>query len=153
METHVESYLALKELSEACETEGYTNQIKEEEKVEEERILETTNKNDKNLMNEDLEIKTIESAHNELNFFLNQKPWGFFGGTCDQWVKMDYDFEKENSLFISDDYRWKLLFTLKPDKFLGPKTLIYYIDSQTGIVKGDPNNNQNSPISEGCDQW
>ena len=153
MGIHVESYLALKELSEACENEGYINQNKEEEKVNEERILEPTNKNEKNLVNEDLKIKTIDSAYNELNLFLKQKSWGFFGGTCNQWVKMDYDFEKETSSFINDDYLWKLLFSLKPDKFLGPKTLIYYVNPRTGTVKGDPNNNQNSPISEGCDQW
>jgi|ETN01SMinimDraft_1059929.scaffolds.fasta_scaffold05190_8 hypothetical protein len=152
MEIHVESYLALQELTEACEKEGYPSKTKEI------IISDTDIKNSEpveqeNFVSENAKILTIDSANNELMKFLQSKPWGFFGGTCDQWVNMDYDFKKQKSSFINESNDWKIIWDLKPDKFLGPKTLIYYINSETGSVSGDTNNNQNSPISEGCDKW
>ncbi|MBM32062.1 MAG: hypothetical protein CL764_04295 [Chloroflexi bacterium] len=152
MEIHVESYLALKELTEACEKEGFPSKTKEIIKSETE-VKNSESVNQENILRENSKIPSIDSANNELMKFLKSKTWGFFGGTCDQWVNMDYDFKKQKSYFINESNDWKIVWDLKPDKFLGPKTLIYYINAETGSVSGDTNNKQNSPISEGCDKW
>ena len=152
MEIHVESYLALKELTEACEKEGYPSKTKEIIKSDKE-AKNSESVDQENLIRENAKIPSIDSANDELMKFLKSKTWGFFGGTCDQWVNMDYDLKKQKSSFINESNDWKIVWDLKPDKFLGPKTLIYYINSETGSVSGDINNNQNSPISEGCDKW
>ena len=157
MEIHVESYLALKELTEACEKEGYPSKTKDltesDLDLDNPETNNTKTNNTEKLINKNAKIPTIDSANNELMEFLQNKPWGFFGGTCDQWVNMDYDFKKQKSSFINESNTWKIVWDLKPDKFLGPKTLIYYINSETGSVSGDTNNNQDSSISEGCDKW
>ncbi len=92
-------------------------------------------------------------AHRLVFAYMSDKAWGFFGGTCDQWLEMDYQWTTSQSEQLPDG-RIKITYTRQADRLLGPDALIFYVNIDSGEVQGDNvSETGRSGIAEGCDQW
>lgn len=94
-------------------------------------------------------------AHRLVFAYMSDKPWGFFGATCEQWIQDDYLWDKSTSE-LHGDGRIKVIYDRHEDRILGPDQLIFFIDIDTQQVEGDnkPENEAGRMgVAEGCDQW
>ena len=92
-------------------------------------------------------------AHRYVFAYMSDKVWGFFGATCEKWIEMDYQWEKSMSQFL-DDGRVKITYERKPERIIGPEELVFYVDVDTGEVKGNNlSDTGRSGVAEGCDKW
>ena len=94
-------------------------------------------------------------AHRLVFAYMSDKPWGFFGATCEQWIRDDYQWESAMSEQLADE-RIKVTYQRNEDRIIGPEQLIFYVDIDTRDVEGD--NKPENPsgrmgVAEGCDQW
>lgn len=94
-------------------------------------------------------------AHRLVFAYMSDKPWGFFGATCEKWIQDDYQWESSMSEQLVDG-RIKVTYQRNEDRIIGPESLVFYVDIDTNNVAGD-----NQPVidtgrmgvAEGCDQW
>ncbi len=94
-------------------------------------------------------------AHRLVFAYMSDKPWGFFGATCEKWIREDYQWESSMSEQL-DDGRIKVTYLRNQDRIIGHEILVFYVDIDTKEVEGD-----NKPeidtgrmgVAEGCDQW
>ena len=92
-------------------------------------------------------------AHRYVLAYMSGKTWGFFGANCRQWIEMDYQWEKQESV-LHEDGRVKVTYFRLPERLIGQEALTYFVDVDTGEVEGD-----NEPpegrlgTAEGCDAW
>ena len=94
-------------------------------------------------------------AHRLVFAYMSDKPWGFFGATCEKWIREDYQWESSMSEQL-DDGRIKVTYLRNEDRIIGHEILVFYVDIDTKEVEGD-----NKPeidtgrmgVAEGCDQW
>ena len=85
--------------------------------------------------------------------YLSDKPWGFFGASCEQWLEIDYLIE-EPSAFIKSDGRIHVEFTRHPDRMLGPDVVKFDVDLDSAHVEGDhADDDERLGTTEGCDKW
>ena len=92
-------------------------------------------------------------AHRLVFAYMSDKTWGFFGATCEKWIEMDYEWNKSSSE-LQEDGRVKITYVRQADRILGPDELVFYVDVDSGEVKGDNESETGrSSIAEGCDQW
>tara|TARA_Y100001970_G_scaffold291946_1_gene431159 strand:- start:1145 stop:1927 length:783 start_codon:yes stop_codon:yes gene_type:complete len=147
MAIHVESYLALQELTKACEDEG-VNITKTYIEESGEEIIKLDY-----YVPEKARVKNIDQVDKAIGDYLKNHSWGDFGAKCDEWLKMDYEISKDKTFIDNEKNKWIAQYYLKDGKFLGPNPLIYYLDIFTEDVNGHQNNKVGSHIAEGCDQW
>ena len=147
MAIHVESYLALQELTKACEDEG-VNITKTYIEESGEEIIKMDY-----YVPENARVKNIDQVDKAIGDYLKNHSWGDFGAKCDEWLKMDYEISKDKTFIDNEKNKWIAQYYLKDGKFLGPNPLIYYLDIFTEDVNGHQNNKIGSHIAEGCDQW
>ena len=94
-------------------------------------------------------------AHRLVFAYMSDKPWGFFGATCEKWIEGDYLWDSSMSE-LQPDSRIKITYQRKEDRIVGPEKLVFYVDIDSREVAGD-----NKPeidtgrmgVAEGCDQW
>ena len=92
-------------------------------------------------------------AHRLVSAYMSDKPWGFFGATCEQWIEEDYYWEPSMSERETDD-RIVVTYERKPERILGPLELIFFVEVDTGEVVGDNESESGrSGVAEGCDKW
>ena len=94
-------------------------------------------------------------AHRLVFAYMSDKPWGFFGATCEQWIKDDYLWDKSTSE-LHGDGRIKITYQRHEDRILGPEQLDFFVNIDTQQVEGDnkPENEAGRMgVAEGCDQW
>ena len=94
-------------------------------------------------------------AHRLVFAYMSDKPWGFFGATCEQWIREDYQWESSMSQQLDDD-RVKVTYKRNEDRILGPEVLAFYVDIDTKEVEGDNEPDTDTGrigVAEGCDQW
>ena len=85
--------------------------------------------------------------------YLETKPWGFFGATCEQWLDIDYKVA-EPTATIEQDGRVHVVLDRRPDRSLGPESVKYYVDLDSAEVVGDHSSDDGRlGTTEGCDQW
>ena len=85
--------------------------------------------------------------------YLDAKPWGFFGASCEQWLEIDYVVDAPTAT-VEADGRIQVLFRRHPERMLGPVEVRYYVDLQTATVTGDHGSvDDRLGTTEGCDQW
>ena len=85
--------------------------------------------------------------------YLDGKPWGFFGASCEQWLTSDY-VVGEPTATIEDDGRVHVVFRRHPDRMLGPEEVKYYVKLDIAEVVGDHRSDtERLGTTEGCDQW
>lgn len=85
--------------------------------------------------------------------YLDTKPWGFFGATCEQWLDIDY-IVAEPTATIEQDGRIHIVLDRRPDRALGPESVKYYVDLDTAEVVGDHSSDDGRlGTTEGCDKW
>ena len=85
--------------------------------------------------------------------YLETKPWGFFGATCEQWLDIDY-VVTEPTATIGQDGRVHVVLDRHPDRALGPESVKYYVDLDTAEVVGDHSTDDGRlGTTEGCDKW
>ena len=92
-------------------------------------------------------------AHRLVIAYMSDKDWGFFGATCDQWIQEDYQWQITMSQ-PQPDGRVKLTYERNPDRILGPDSLVFFVNVDTGEVEGDnASETGRSSVAEGCDKW
>lgn len=94
-------------------------------------------------------------AHRLVFAYMSDKPWGFFGATCDTWIEDDYLWETSMSA-MQPDGRIKITYQRNEDRIIGPEQLIFFVDIDSQEVTGDnkPDNDTGRlGVAEGCDQW
>ena len=148
MANHVETFLSLQKLTKACEEEGIEITEPSLEDTEED-----ITKKIKYTVPADAIVKNINEANILIEKYLNNYSWGDFGAKCDQWLKMDYQISENRSFVDIQTNKWVIKYFLKEGKILGPNPLKYYIDISSEEIYSDENNNKNSHIAEGCDNW
>lgn len=86
--------------------------------------------------------------------YLSDKPWGFFGATCDQWIEIDYAWNPDTSE-QSPDERVTVVFERLPERILGPQKLLFRVDVDSETVQGDNQSetDERLGVAEGCDKW
>ena len=85
--------------------------------------------------------------------YLETKPWGFFGATCEQWLDIDY-LVAEPTATIGRDGRVHISLDRHPDRALGPESVMYFVDLDTAEVVGDHSSDDGRfGTTEGCDKW
>lgn len=96
--------------------------------------------------------ETALIAHQNTISYLSDKPWGFFGATCDQWIQTDYIWQPQESQLLPDG-RISVIYHRNQDRTLGPEKLIFYVDLDTMQVQGDNDTqSQRLGVAEGCDK-
>ena len=86
---------------------------------------------------------------------MSDKPWGFFGATCEKWIEGDYLWDSSMSELLLDG-RINITYQRKEDRIVGPEKLVFHVNIDTGEVKGDnkpENDTGRMGAAEGCDQW
>ncbi len=92
-------------------------------------------------------------AHRLVSAYMSDKDWGFFGATCEQWIEEDYQWQTAMGQ-MQPDGRIKVTYERTPERILGPELLVFYVDIDTGEVKGDNESETGrSSVAEGCDKW
>ncbi len=94
-------------------------------------------------------------AHRLVFAYMSDKPWGFFGATCEKWIQDDYQWEFSKSEQIADG-RIKVTYLRDEDRIIGPEQLVFYVDIDTQEVEGDNKPETDTGrmgVAEGCDQW
>lgn len=86
--------------------------------------------------------------------YLSDKPWGFFGATCDQWIEIDYAWNPNTSEQLPDGHV-TVVFERLPERILGPQNLLFRVDVDSGTVQGDnqSDTSERLGVAEGCDKW
>lgn len=94
-------------------------------------------------------------AHRLVFAYMSDKPWGFFGATCEKWIQDDYQWESSMGEQLADG-RIKVTYLRNEDRIIGPQQLVFYVDIDTHQVEGDNRPETNTGrmgVAEGCDQW
>ncbi|MYA60084.1 MAG: hypothetical protein F4X40_05930 [Chloroflexi bacterium] len=94
-------------------------------------------------------------AHRLVFAYMSDKPWGFFGATCEMWIREDYQWESSMSEQLEDG-RIKVTYQRNEDRIIGPEILIFNVDIDTREVEGDnmpETDTGRMGVAEGCDQW
>ena len=94
-------------------------------------------------------------AHRLVFAYMSDKPWGFFGATCEMWIEDDYLWETSMS-DMQPDGRIKITYQRNEDRILGPEQLVFYVDIDSQEVTGDNKPDTDTGrlgVAEGCDQW
>ena len=94
-------------------------------------------------------------AHRLVFAYMSDKPWGFFGATCEKWIEGDYLWDASMSE-LRPDGRIKITYQRKEDRIVGPEKLVFYVNIDAGEVEGDnkpENDTGRMGAAEGCDQW
>ena len=85
--------------------------------------------------------------------YLSDKTWGFFGAMCDQWLDIDYTWLPDQAERLEDG-RVTAIFQRREERILGPETLTFKVDFDTGAVKGENEiESERLGVTEGCDAW
>ena len=58
---------------------------------------------------------------------MSDKPWGFFGATCEKWIQDDYQWESSMSEQLADG-SLKITYLRNEDRIIGPEQLVFYVD-------------------------
>lgn len=108
-----------------------------------------------------MERPTVEAASESIanwsvqliREYLDTKPWGFFGASCEQWLEIDYLINMPTAT-VESDGRIHVSFHRHPDRMLGPEEVKYHVDLGTSTVTGDHGSTGDRlGTTEGCDQW
>ena len=94
-------------------------------------------------------------AHRLVSAYMSDKPWGFFGATCEKWIQDDYQWESSMGEQLADG-RIKVTYLRNEDRIIGPEQLVFYVDIDTQDVEGDNKPETDTGrmgVAEGCDQW
>ncbi len=94
-------------------------------------------------------------AHRLVFAYMSDKPWGFFGATCERWIEDDYLWETSMS-DMQPDGRIKVTYQRNEDRIIGPEQLVFYVDLDSQEVEGDNKPDTDTGrlgVAEGCDQW
>lgn len=94
-------------------------------------------------------------AHRLVFAYMSDKPWGFFGATCEKWIQDDYQWESSMGEQLGDG-RIKVTYLRNEDRIIGPEQLVFYVDIDTSQVEGDNKPETDTGrvgVAEGCDQW
>ena len=94
-------------------------------------------------------------AHRLVFAYMSDKPWGFFGATCEKWIKDDYQWESSMSEQLADG-SIKVTYLRNEDRIIGPEQLIFYVNIDSHQVEGDnkpETDTSRMGVAEGCDQW
>ena len=94
-------------------------------------------------------------AHRLVFAYMSDKPWGFFGATCEKWIQDDYQWESSMSEQLADR-RIKVTYLRNEDRIIGPEQLIFYVNIDSHQVEGDNKPETDTGrmgVAEGCDQW
>lgn len=94
-------------------------------------------------------------AHRLVLAYMSDKPWGFFGATCEKWIQDDYQWESSMSEQLADG-SIKVTYLRNEDRIIGPEQLVFYVDVDSHHVKGDnkpETDTGRTGVAEGCDQW
>ncbi len=94
-------------------------------------------------------------AHRLVFAYMSDKPWGFFGATCETWIEDDYLWETSMS-DVQPDGRIKVTYQRNEDRIIGPEQLVFYVDIDSQEVAGDNKPDTDTGrlgVAEGCDQW
>ncbi|MCY4474188.1 MAG: hypothetical protein OXC83_01990 [Chloroflexi bacterium] len=94
-------------------------------------------------------------AHRLVFAYMSDKPWGFFGATCETWIEDDYLWETSMS-DMQPDGRIKITYQRNEDRIIGPEKLVFYVDIDSQEVAGDNKPDTDTGrlgVAEGCDQW
>ncbi len=94
-------------------------------------------------------------AHRLVFAYMSDKPWGFFGATCEKWIQDDYQWESSMGEQLGDG-RIKVTYLRNEDRIIGPEQLVFYVDIESRQVQGDNKpkiNTGRMGVAEGCDQW
>ncbi len=94
-------------------------------------------------------------AHRLVFAYMSDKPWGFFGATCETWIEDDYLWETSMS-DMQPDGRIKVTYQRNEDRIIGPEQLVFYVDIDSQEVTGDNKPDTDTGrlgVAEGCDQW
>lgn len=85
--------------------------------------------------------------------YLETKPWGFFGATCEQWLDIDYEVTQPTAT-VEGDGRVHVVLDRRADRSLGPESVKYYVDLDSAEVVGDHSSDDGRlGTTEGCDKW
>lgn len=107
------------------------------------------------------EHPTVEAANESITNwavqlikeYLDSKPWGFFGASCEQWLEIDYLTDTPTAT-VEMDGRIHVAFQRHPDRTLGPGEVKYYVDLSSADVVGDHGSgDERLGTTEGCDRW
>ena len=94
-------------------------------------------------------------VHRLVFAYMSDKPWGFFGATCETWIEDDYLWETSMS-DMQPDGRIKVLYRRNEDRIIGPEQLVFYVNIDSQEVAGDNKPDTDTGrlgVAEGCDQW
>ena len=94
-------------------------------------------------------------AHRLVFAYMSDKPWGFFGATCEKWIQDDYQWKSSMGEQL-DDGRIKVTYLRNEDRIIGPEQLVFYVNIDTREVGGDNKPQTDTGrmgVAEGCDQW
>ena len=94
-------------------------------------------------------------AHRLVFAYMSDKPWGFFGATCEKWIQDDYQWQSSMSEQLADG-SIKVTYLRNEDRIIGPEQLIFYVNIDSHQVEGDNKPETDTGrmgVAEGCDQW
>ena len=150
METHAHTYETIKALSRACTLAGYP--AKPRTAPVNGTVVLSPISRDPVPSTSDFLVQQREQALAAVEQYLAQKPWGFFGATCDAWASMHYKPDRADVGFSASANEW-IVDIPRNAEALGPTVIRYHVNAQSGLTHGDAAHNLNSDFAEGCDTY
>ncbi len=153
MEANVHTYESIRALTRACTAAGYPAKPREAP-VNGVVTLPavTTEPTPPAGSTDSLLVRDSTQAITAVQEYLSDKPWGFFGATCDAWASMHYQSTQADVGFSAIRNEWIVDIPRKAEA-LGPTVIRYHVDARTGHTLGDAAHNLHSDFAEGCDKY
>jgi hypothetical protein len=151
MDEHMATYLTINALTKTCTLEGFPD--KSTGATGGAAALETFQADHQNHASQppsDAAIPDAQESRDAVMTYLHGKAWGYFGATCDQWVRMHYHWDEADSTYVPADREW-VVDVLRHAEALGPLVVRYHVNAFTGATVGDASNHVDSFFAEGCD--
>jgi hypothetical protein len=151
MDEHAATYMTSYALTKTCTLEGFP--VRSAGSGESAGSLETfqaDHQNHAGRPSPDATIQDSERALAAMEQYLAGKPWGYFGATCDQWLRMHYRWDKADASYATADREW-IVDVLRREEALGPVIIRYHVNAYSGLTVGDASNHVDSFFAEGCD--
>jgi hypothetical protein len=150
MEAHAHTYETIKALSKACALAGYP--ARPRVAPANGTVVLSPISRDTVPSTGDFRVQQPAQAVAAVEHYLAQKPWGFFGATCDAWASIHYTPDRADVGFSASANEW-IVDIPRNAEALGPSVIRYHVNAQSGLTHGDAAHNLSSDFAEGCDTY
>jgi hypothetical protein len=149
MEAHAHTYESIKGLQKACASAGYPPKARAA-LAPGAVTLPAIAKDQVPVAG--LGVQDPKQAVAAVQQYLSDKPWGFFGATCDAWTSMHYRLDRVEVGYSASGNEW-IVDIPRTAEALGPVVIRYHVEARSGMTRGDAAHNLNSDFAEGCDKY